>query len=488
MTGNLQLKPGTEDRIDTPSTQSSMSKGKPAISFACAVGLALGLLALWFSYLLSSPSLPGYLALTIILLCGMRVIFCVRSSSGGPITLTFYTFVGVWAGVGSLVQLSLDQFPWGDERLTELYGPAQLLTILALLGHSLGWTLVRDHKIIRDDRARTISRRSVALAALVMIAFAIPSLVLTGGLEGRFVSRTGFNTQLADAGIDYNAGQSVQVAFLKLFPSAIAMVLVYISIMNLRTRIKAGRWNYADISLVVLALAAVVIFANPISSTRFISLSTITAGVLALWHVRSALSRLVLTIGLLIGLIFAYPLAAWFKQGSSSTFSPELGQAAFLTVDFDGFQQTVNSLYFVGADGHSHGSYLLSSTFFWVPRSLWSSKELPASFAVSAARHYTFQNLSLPLWAEVSIEFGTIAMIFVFTLIGVLCKYLDQLYVESPTSFGAAIAVILASAEMGFVRGPTGAQTPFLGAALALTVACYWLGRQRSPRPARTRE
>ena len=63
-----------------------------------------------------------------------------------------------------------------------------------------------------------------------------------------------------------------------------------------------------------------------------------------------------------------------------------LGLDAYTTYDFDGFQQTVNSVYYAHVHGHTWGYHLVSALLFWVPRSIWKGKAFAAGNAVAASR------------------------------------------------------------------------------------------------------
>jgi len=160
---------------------------------------------------------------------------------------------------------------------------------------------------------------------------------------------------------------------------------------------------------------------------------------------------------ILCGTLVAYPLANVFR---SDKITLAAGAEAFATPDFDGFQQIVNAIAFTQAHGHSWGYYALAALFFIVPRSLWTGKAFPASQDVASFRGYEFTNLSLPINAELYVEFGVIPMILIVLVGAIFLGRFDNRWQLSAGTRGAAMVPVLALAILGILRGPLGAQGP----------------------------
>lgn len=452
-----------------------------------AYGVAVLFVSLiWAGTRGSTQSLPYYLGLIVVLICCVRIAQVCYQNSTGPVGLCFYLFVLVWIGVASLVQLTAGKLPWPDTLRTDLFAPAQLLTIVAIVSHSVGYGLRNRFSNVTHGRGGTSlatawrNSPSLATTMLLVVLVAIPTIPFTGGISGRFTSREEYNDQLSSAGYDYSQGQSVQLGFLKILPSSIALVAVVVVVSLLAVPHK--RLRDASVYLafaVLLALSAVTIFANPISSTRFIAFSVVLSGGLALYQLCTPARRLLFSLAMLVGLTAGYPLAAWFKEPDASDRLPSLGTEAFLSVDFDGFQQVVNSIVYVERLGHSDGAFTASGLLYWLPRSVWLGKELPASYAVSAARNYPAQNLALPLWAEFYIDFSIVGMIILMVALGYISRRLDGAYAANKTCVWRTVALVVAGAEIGFLRGPIGAQIPFTATAILLALAVHLRTRRR---------
>jgi len=162
--------------------------------------------------------------------------------------------------------------------------------------------------------------------------------------------------------------------------------------------------------------------------------------------------------------IFLYPFAAAINNsqgltGRSASISMS-SFAAFATKDFDGFQQSINAFEFVNAEGHSWGLYFLSALLVFIPRSIWTWKATPASIDVASNHGYSFTNLSLPINAELYIDFGWIGVIVLFFIVGWTFARLDNLW-QTDSDWAAAVA-FLSLAQVGLIRGPLGSQVPVM--------------------------
>ena len=123
----------------------------------------------------------------------------------------------------------------------------------------------------------------------------------------------------------------------------------------------------------LLGVAAICVFANPLSQTRFVALTSLGSLTLALIQPRSKKAGVAyLTFGLVATLLL-YPLANVFR-GSSNTSLWEISTSTFTSIDFDGFQQIVNTITYVHDYGYKWGMNLLSALLFFVPRSVWPDK------------------------------------------------------------------------------------------------------------------
>lgn len=422
---------------------------------------------------------PGYglaswLGVAILAVCIWRSTRLIFERDAGPVQITFWPFVGIWMGFAPLVQLNSRQLPWPDSDLSQLYPQAQLLTLGALAAFSIGSLSSnrKDKSFITNQTEAQVYVRYALMLMLVLVAVTTASGI---SIESRFGTRDDLINAYANQGISYDS-TSTLLGFVKLLPTSASIALAYLSLRWYRP----GRRRLVFLTIVILGLSAVVIYANPLSNGRFAAFS----GILAIVFARMSFSRLairaVVVAGAFAGIAVGYPLATIFKNSTLAA-RTQFGIQSFTSVDFDGFQQTVNTAYYVSTHGITYGYQVVSAMFFWVPRAVWSSKSEPGSFLIAASRSYKFENLSLPFWSEMYLNFGVFGMLIVMFLYGRIARRLDHLVRTGSQHRLAILAPLLAAWQIGFLRGPLGAQIPSLAATLFIAWISVRQGRVRDP-------
>src|SRR5699024_1545674 len=134
----------------------------------------------------------------------------------------------------------------------------------------------------------------------------------------------------------------------------------------------------------------------------------------------------VLMIGTIIGLLFVFPVADAFRRAG-----PSATRAGFLdeymsNPDYDAFWQIANA-YAYWQDGFVVPvRQIAGSLFFWLPRSVWADKPTDTGIMLAEYRGYSFDNLSAPLWAELLVNGGAIALVIGFLVVGAVLHRLDR--------------------------------------------------------------
>lgn len=96
--------------------------------------------------------------------------------------------------------------------------------------------------------------------------------------------------------------------------------------------------------------------------------------------------------------------------------------------DVDAFGMMCLATKWLGLNGPTWGMQMLGAGFFWVPRSLWSSKPIGTGAMVSEDLGFDFTNLSVPIMTEPLVDFGLVGVpIFAFGF-GWLLAALDRSY------------------------------------------------------------
>ncbi|PZA22965.1 hypothetical protein DMO24_02425 [Modestobacter versicolor] len=431
--------------------------------------LALALPWLWmFDSLLQATILTAQL-----LLCACGIVSSYVTGLR-PMRMVFFVFTLSWLGVGPLYQISHRALAWNDSGLlndTDRVTAALALTLLATTSTALAMWLGGRRRARRADLPEPAPVRSVRPRSwtpwgyLGLLGVLTPYVVLTNGGVGTFFSSRADRVEdLTQAGVTLESSGGLQVAVASILPAALAVVAAHLFIWRIREARAAGGWMHASLSDaagLVVSLGAVVLYANPISNTRFLSLAAFGSIALAMVRPRGRTAGRGLTLGLLVATLGIYPLS---NALASDTGTQLGGSASPLTVfaskDFDGFQQVVNTFIYVEDHGYSLGSYISSALFFFVPRSLWTTKATPASIDVAENRDYWFTNLSLPVHAEFYLEFGIIGMLLLTFAMGLLWSRIDEAWLRHPGSMGAWLAPFLCLAQLGLIRGPLGSLSP----------------------------
>jgi hypothetical protein len=415
------------------------------------------------------------LVLAQIMLCAFGI---VSSYARGwrPMRMVFFIFMLSWLGIGPLYQLAHHRIAWGDSGLldqTGLVTQALLLTLgmtVALsvaMWHADGTGRGPDAKPSRDIEPRPWAPWSFLLLLLALTPYVVAT---NGGVMAFFSSRDDRVGGVASSGVSLAQSGGALVALAFIVPAALAVATTHLFLLRIRLgrkdRTKPG---VLGISLldglgIVGAFAMLVLYANPLSNTRFISIAAFGSVALAMVRPRSPNAGKWIAVGLAIATLGVYPLSNALAANTASTLATgpvdHSPLAVFAGKDFDGFQQIINSIIYVHDHGFSFGSYSLSALFYFVPRSLWTTKATPASIDVAENRNYWFANLSLPIHSEFYIEFGVVGMLLIAAVAGHVWARIDRAWLERPGSMAAWLAPFLSLAQLGMIRGPLGSLAP----------------------------
>ncbi|MEJ3745052.1 O-antigen polymerase [Actinomycetes bacterium KLBMP 9797] len=435
---------------------------------AALVGTA-AIAAIGITTVLPHPTIAGALGLVVIAVCLVALYRVTFSDHFTPIAVTFWAFVAVWVGFAPLFQIRDGRLPWPDLPLAQFAVTAQVILLCAVAAYWAGYT-----RALRPAPARTSTRFAVTVEKAIVITviatvMAIVCLPQTGGLAVRFTTRDDLQAAIRQAGL--TGGRDLALlGLLSTLPAAVSLAALLLCLLCWRNRnyaTRRARWILLGTTGVAGALN--VIYNNPLTANRFAAFSVLLAAGMALMRFDRRFWRVAFSAGMLLGLAVLYPLANLFRNDRSRG-SLRVGLDAYYTWDFDGFQQTVNGVYYAHAYGHTWGHHLLSALLFWVPRSIWEGKAIGAGNVVAASRGYEFQNLALPFWAEVYIEFTLAGVVVLFFFYGRLARHLDRAVNTAPANLVSALAVLFAACQIGLVRGPLGAQIPFAGTALVVVL------------------
>jgi hypothetical protein len=434
---------------------------------------------LWAVFLRGAVSSAAVIGLICSFVCVRQIVLAVTEPTSGPVGLVFWTFLLGWMCIGSLAQLGSGDMPWPDSGLESLFPWGQLLLLGAMVSYVAGARFAAQQPYV--PRVAVGGRLRPLVVLLVGVLMLVPVLQASGGLAARFTTRGDVYAALAEAGF---TGDTVTLFLLNRLPAAVAMVAAYAAAHTFARRRTGERAARGRTITFVVAILLLVVLANPFSNPRYLAFSAVAATVLGLWPLTTRNRRGVALVALLLVTLVAYPLATWFKKKSTSTRLGQVDLSTFSGIDFDGYQMSINAISYVQDNGYAFGRHIVAALAFFVPRSLWSAKPMPASLDVAADRGYAFLNLSLPLWAELYIDLGVVGVALGMGLLGYVSRRLDLAYASQDASLGQHMAVLVAVAQVGLLRGPLGGSVVFFGTVVAIG---WWTFRQprsrRAPAP-----
>lgn len=425
----------------------------------------------------------------IILLLLLNVVSAILIATGfvygmRPILLFLSAFGHIWIITAATYQLATDDIPWNDGALIDESHQISLALVFALLSmiaFSLGYEVKRAKSEIANSvrtpvkgalraepRLRPLTTEHhylriyshlLAIAALALLPLVLKS---SGGLGALFSSRSELGMALQTA-IGNNPDKSA-LGVIGLLPGSLATVAGVVSILQVREAKNHSAVRISDYFPLFLSICLIWTYRNPMANTRFAFAAAVIPVILAFLLPRRRRDGFLFLVGTVVGLLLVYPLMNTFR-GADATIG--IATLPFGSIDFDGFQQLVNTVGLVSQHGISFGWHTLSALLFFVPRSIWPTKAMPASFEVAEFRGYTFQNLSLPLPAELLLDFGWVGGLLCCLLLGVAASRLDNKWFSGDSAYSATVAIV-SGAVIGLFRGPLGSQLPVVGVALIL--------------------
>ncbi len=402
-----------------------------------------------------------------------------------PVILLASVFAYCWLAVPSAYQISHGVAAWNDSFVTLQKGPTSTALVILCVSQAsmtLSYALVsirrksvpREGTFVPPSARRTLTLSTVALLAATLL---LPLVVqAVGGFSALYTSRDYVNDVLNASGIASDQGTK---ALVRIVPGALATLGCLLALTGRRAE---GYWTVAQLRRarinIVWAVCLLALYANPFAYTRLTFL--ICFGSVVLFAIRPT-GRIAAWAVAALGVcafLLVYPALNYFRAGVGST--RPTSETVFSTIDFDGFQQVINTVTLVQARGLADGIHLLSGFFFYVPRGVWHGKAFPASFEVAANRGYAFQNLSLPFPAEVYLDLGWFGLVPLMAGLGWCWAKLDASWVVGGKWMPAA--AFMATAQIGLMRGPFGSLVPVYGFTMALLVAVIATSRTSGER------
>jgi len=361
--------------------------------------------------------------LSILLWAGFRLAWLFGRGQRRLFEFTWWLFVYVFMGLAPTVQLRSGLLPGTTPGVSPGLDLATALLVAAgIASFEIGaWfgRLRRSGSEGREFDSVPVSMRKATVLALVGIGLSI-FLISQTGLANLFTSRS--SSAVARSAVFSSSSTLSIVNSIAIWGSLIAVH----SLTWGRRQMRNAGIRPTHIVILVVTLAILLVFKNPISSARY-TFGVIAMSLLVLMGAFATARRTRISMaGVIFALFGIFPIADAFRRDEATfarrSFFAEYGANA----DYDAFAQISNSIFYVQQQGIDIGNQFLGVLFFWVPRQIWPGKPEDTGSVLAEFRGYRFQNLSAPLWAEFYINGGLLLLIVGMLFLGYWMIHLDK--------------------------------------------------------------
>lgn len=327
--------------------------------------------------------------------------------------MMFWCYTYIFLGLAPLAQLREDFWPFSVPRIDNTYVAAAALIVLVGCGAFLsgaGFDSVASVRWRRKaERTYDVVKQVFTINYTRTVVLSVVAILI----DVYFLSKLGWTiflqsrTEVFDSA--NNAwGQSSTFPILR-GAAATAPLVAFLALIRFRREAKSARVRGANISSIVMSSNTVLLVGvgivlavvmNPISNARYFS-GTAMLSVATAFGLFATRQRFRFTAcGFVVGMLLIFPLADAFRNSSEGELKSTNPIQLLLAGDYDSFAQLMNG-YLVGArDGIVPLKQFSGVLFFWVPRTLWTSKPMDTGPYIAQGRGYFFTNLSAPLWIE----------------------------------------------------------------------------------------
>lgn len=414
--------------------------------------------------------------LVIAVWAGVRLAGLIAAGVPRLFELSFWLFTYLFLGIGPAAQIHADEMARTTPGLDPARDGATFVVIaVGVVAFDVGMLVRRSMRA--DDAPAAAADDTVAAArssvsrGLWLLAIVAPvafGFVAVAGPANFFTSRIEFS-EAVGATFD-----STILPVLRAIAWVPALVVLHRIIS--RRRLERGS-TLTGPELVGGAAASLLLLIanNPLSSSRYAfgSMALSLAVLLGACATPQRARRMMLVI--VVGFVVVFPLADTFRRAEPGAVEVAPFDEYSGNPDYDSFGQISNAITVVDQEGFSYLRQPLGVALFWVPRSVWEDKPIDTSVYLARQRGYAFENLSAPLWSELYLVGGHLAVGAGFGALGYVVAMGDDRLVRS---LSGRRRYSVAGAFMPFyliivLRGSL-LQAAALAAALA---AAIWLTR-----------
>ncbi|MFE5790835.1 oligosaccharide repeat unit polymerase [Rhodococcus erythropolis] len=374
-----------------------------------------------------TPTPPGRVwmaVLAVTTISGLRYAWIVGEGFRRLVEMSFWVFTYVFMGLAPLAQLRLREIPPTTPRVDpSLNSTAVSIVILGIVGFLVGlvfsgavWRRIRDTRWGNATSVRVDPVRVLILAGCALVANAY------------YIKKLGVGTLLSSrSAVVEQASASLGQSTVASIIGAVAMMsllVAFIAVVKYRDQ-NPGADRLFLLCAIVLGAVLLLTF-NPISSARYL-FGTAALAVAALFGLFATRVRFrVVALLAVAALVLVFPLADAFRYSTSAQFKTSSPLESLTSPDYDAFAQVNNTVNFVNTHGVTDGKQALGVVLFWIPRTIWPGKATDTGILLAESRNYTVKNLSAPLWSELFVNGGWIALIAGMVALGLIAGIQDR--------------------------------------------------------------
>lgn len=361
------------------------------------------------------------LTLLVIIWGGVRLSFLWVSGEGRLFDFFFVLFCYIFMGIAPTIQIRSGLISTTTSDIDVALDLPTTMVVWLGIGVYEAFRLISGATMRAGRRPRKLALVGRVRGLLLLMAGFVGSAI--------FISKVGVTFTLASRTEAFQAREQAwpdPAVRSVMYATATYPLLIGIGAMaQLRKYANNRRIRWVFSILAVVSSAVLLMIVNPIASARYTFGTVAFALVVYLGALETERRRRWLMLSTILSLLFLFPLADAFRNkvvdfGRSGFFDEYLSNA-----DYDAFWQIANALdYWLG--GNVVILYqVLGSLLFWVPRALWPNKPMDTGTLLAQYRGYSFENLSAPMWAELLVNGGLVAVVVGFAALGWWLRRLD---------------------------------------------------------------
>lgn len=319
---------------------------------------------------------------------------------------TFYIFYYLFFGIAPVFQYCTNTNIWGGSDFTDYdYTHGMTIALLSVIIYEISNMAFQKKRCKIITRYEAVQYRALKASPILLLAISSVSFLL-------FFAFNDFNilNLLIRVGDKSAEGLSALILYYFIRPIPAASLMAFKSC-NCKNRI------------IEILLWIIMLFANfPTGMARFA-----VAGLYipVLFQYSNWLrKRYNFSLFLIFAVMIVFPFLNLFRL-LDAEITLGLNFDMFLAGHFDSFQMFMRVM---KDDVVTYGNQLLGVLFFFVPRSIWTTKPIGSGHFVATESGYYFDNVSMNYLGEGFLNFGYLGILIFVLLISYFNAYMDTRY------------------------------------------------------------